>query len=146
MLLRSACILLLTVTTAFSQVGFGPFMKHEFTTSQGTVRIMLHGLPSGGDWMLAVKIGAATHLQVMKVRVLPFVMQEWQDLRTADGLIDINGLDTLPGYTLSINMEVPLDTNVSVQNDSAVLFTRRIDGGLVVRNGVVQPVLIASRR
>src|SRR5215831_5650759 len=146
MLLRSACILLLTVTTAFSQVGFGPFMKHEFTISQGTARIMLHGLPSGGDWMLAVKIGAATHLQVMKVRVLPFVMQEWQDLRTADGLIDISGLDTLPGYTLSINMEVPLDTNVSVQNDSAVLFTRRIDGGLVVRNGVVQPVLIASGR
>ena len=145
MLLRSACILL-TVTTAFSQVGFGPFMKHEFTTSQGTVRIMLHGLPSGGDWMLAVKIGAATRLQATKVRVLPFVMQEWQDLRTADGRIDINGLDTLPGYTLSINMEVPLDTNVSKQNDSAVLFTRRIDGGLVVRNGVVQPVLIASGR
>jgi len=65
-------------------------MKHEFTTSQGTVRIMLHDLTSGGDWMLAVKIGAATHLQVMKVRVLPFIMQEWQDLRTADGLIDIN--------------------------------------------------------
>jgi hypothetical protein len=55
-------------------------------------------------------------------------------------------VDTLPGYTLSINMEVPLDTNVSKQNDSAVLFTRRIDGGLVVRNGVVQPVLIASGR
>jgi hypothetical protein len=73
-------------------------------------------------------------------------MQNWQDLRIADSLIDINGLNRLPGYTLSINMEVPLDTSVSVQNDSAVLFVQRIDGGLVVRNGVVQPVLIASGR
>jgi hypothetical protein len=66
--------------------------------------------------------------------------------RIADGLIEINGMDALQDYMLLINMEVPLDTSVSVHSDSAVLFTGRVDGSLLVRNGVVQPTVIANGR
>jgi hypothetical protein len=166
MTLRSACVLLLLVTTAFSQdaqyaygpVSFGPFPKHKLAVRDG-LRIVLHGMPSGADWVMGVKTGKSATAEITKALVGPALsirkdpaapdiqipmktvldMQESKNVRITDGLIEINGLDALKDYTPVINLTVPAGTNVTVQNDSDELFDGRADGTLTVKNGMALP-------
>src|SRR5262249_4549702 len=135
MLIRSACMLLLLLTTASGQdaqfsydLNFGPFPKHAFHTSQGAIHITFHGLPlNGADWAMAVNPGKDSQISVTRALVenVPFVskngttppftssmktivdMKEWKNVRVSDGVIEINALDALQDYALAINLTVP---------------------------------------
>ena len=152
MLLRNICVLLLTVTAEFSQAGW-PAM-HSISASQGRLRIVLRDAPSDSqlNWTLDATVNSTPRAEVEKLLVTKTASlakvtsdrQVWQNLRFADGVVEVNGLDALKEYTLNIWIEVPAHTEVSVEKGSSLLFTGSVEGILRVRNGVEQPVLVSD--